>query len=127
MLPFIEKEGVPKSALILEKESTNTLENIVFGMRLVEKQKHISKIAYSLFTTTSYLQIQCNVQKAISRYHKFMEVLLKCPLKNYQTPKRMRKIIGEFDRLVEYSQKGDVAKVTIPEGSKSCNKGIKKN
>ena len=41
------------------------------------------------------------------------------------SPERIQRILGEFDRFEEYEKKGDIAKVLVPDSVKSAISAIK--
>ena len=80
-----EGDGVPKEALILERDATNTYENVVFGMRACKEARFNPKTldpgCNALFTSesTSMLREELprdkNIWKRHSGYRRFLYTL----------------------------------------------------
>lgn len=111
---LIKNEGVPQSALVLEKESTNTLENVQLGMAMGETS--------GLHATSLILcALPPLLRRSLATFRKqFPDVSVygsayEMPTDEFLTPARLRRIVGEFDRLHDYAEKGDIISVEIPE------------
>ncbi|OGN19305.1 MAG: hypothetical protein A3I32_02740 [Candidatus Yanofskybacteria bacterium RIFCSPLOWO2_02_FULL_45_10] len=110
----IEQEGIPNYALVLEKESTNTLENIIFGMRACSVNG-INPESLILCAMPPLLRRSCaTFRKQFPAISVCGSAFLMSP-EEFLTPSRLLRVIGEFDRLKIYSEKGDVVPVVIPE------------
>ena len=122
---LVEKEGVPKSALILEKESTNTLENVRLGIRASE--------ADGLHPTSLILcAMSPLLRRSIATFHKqFPDISVhgsafEIPAEEFFAPSRLKRITGEFDRLHDYAEKGDIVPVEIPEPVRRATEELRK-
>ena len=112
---LIEMDGVPRSALVLERESTNTLENVQFGINACEKIG---------FSPKSLIQVAMPplLRRSCATFRKqFPDIAVygsafKISEEEYLAmPRRLKRIIAEFDRLKEYADKGDIVDVQIPD------------
>lgn len=118
---LIKKEGVPASDLILEKESTNTLENVRFGIKASRADGYDPQ---SLILCA----MPPLLRRSIATFQKqFPEISVHCsafsmPASEWFTPIRIHRIIGEFDRLNRYVEKGDIAPTQIPESIRTALK-----
>ncbi len=110
---LIEKEGIPSSTLILEKESTNTLENVLLGIAAGKRGGFRPK---SLILCA----LPPLLRRSIATFQKQFPDISVCgsafamPVDEFLAPPRLKRIIGEFDRLRNYAEKGDIAPVEIP-------------
>ncbi|MEK7121688.1 MAG: YdcF family protein [Patescibacteria group bacterium] len=108
------KDGVPREAIITESESTNTLENVLFGMSACHEQQF-----YPNSLILCSIPLLC--RRALATFQKqFPEITtfsytLELTIENYLVPDRIRRIIGEFDRFKKYAEKGDMVSVEVPE------------
>ncbi|KKR09717.1 MAG: hypothetical protein UT39_C0029G0006 [Candidatus Woesebacteria bacterium GW2011_GWA1_39_21] len=122
---LIKKEGVPQSVLILEKESTNTLENVQFGIKTCDKSRFFPK-SLILCAVPPLLRRSC------ATFRKQYPSIIVCGSEpkisgeEYITESRLRRIVAEFDRLKEYADKGDIIDVQIPEKVANALQEIRK-
>lgn len=116
---ILKNSRVPESVLILEKESTNSLENILLGMK---KCNEIGFYPKSL--------ILCSVppllRRSIATFKKqFPEIEVfgstfelsfdeYLELKRATSIRNPARLLGEFDRFKEYAEKGDMVPVEVP-------------
>lgn len=106
-------EGIPREAIILETKSTNTLENVLFGVESCNEQ--------GLYPTSLIL---CPIPplccRSLATFRKqFPEIKVfgstfEFPIESYTEPDRLRRIVGEFERFEEYHTKGDMIRVEVP-------------
>ena len=108
------KEGVPKEAIILETESTNTLENIIFGISACHKQQFYPE-------SLILCPIPPLCRRALATFKKqFPEIRLfsyafEFSVEHYLDPSRIKRVLGEFERFEEYATRGDMLNVEVPE------------
>lgn len=108
------KEGVPEEAIVLETRSTNTLENVLFGISACHRQQFYPK-------SLILCPIPPLCRRSLATFQKqFPEIKLcsytfELPIEYYLTPERMRRVLGEFDRFKEYSAKSDMVSVDVPD------------
>jgi len=62
---LIEKEAVPQSVLLLEKESTNTIENCEIWYASSPREKYSFKINHYLYGATATLSIGSDFQETV--------------------------------------------------------------
>ena len=122
---ILTSEGVPCSALILERKSTNTLENAIFGIHEC-RNNNFYPVSIILCAMPPLLRRSC------ATFRKQFPEIAACgsafdvSIEEYSNPfERIRRILGEFDRFDEYEKKGDIAKVLVPDSVKSAISAIK--
>jgi len=110
---ILRKEGVPESAMILERNSMNSLENIVFGIEACYKVGFypqtlvISSIpALMLRSLVTFRKQFPGINVSASTFDINSE--------EYTESERILRILEEFDRFEEYARKGDVEPVNVP-------------
>jgi uncharacterized SAM-binding protein YcdF (DUF218 family) len=106
-------DGVPTGALILEKESTNSLENVIMGIAAVRKTG-VNPKSVILCAMPPLLRRACATFRK-----QFPEVTVygsAFPMqKEWFTSRRINRLLGEIQRLNNYAEKGDIVKVKIPD------------
>ena len=111
---LIKKYGVPMEALILEDQSTNSLENVVFGMKACNIKEFFPK-------TLILCAIPPLLRRSCATFHKqFPELTVygsafTIPTNEYLTLSRVQRILEEFDRFDKYSKKGDIQPIKVPD------------
>lgn len=121
---IIEKEGIPKKDLILENKSTNSLENVLFGIKACQKVNFNPK-SLILVAAPPLLRRSC------ATFRKQFPAISVCgsdcrlPAKEYLHINRIQRLLDEFKRFEEYSQKGDIECINIPEKINLSIKRIK--
>ena len=110
---LIESDGVPKKALILEKESTNSLENVLLGMSVCHNAG-VNPKSVILCAMPPLLRRSCATFRK-----QFPEITVygsAFPMpQEWLTFRRISRLLGELERLDEYAKKGDIVKVEIPD------------
>ena len=109
---ILQKNGVPKNAIILEEKAMNGLENVLFGMEICKNLK-FNPSSLILVAVPALLK-RCRATFAkkfpnIQTYGSAFEV----PVKEWIL--RKKRLLGEFDRFKEYAKKGDMENIEIPE------------
>ncbi len=106
--------GIPDEAVILENGSTNTLENVLLGVRASE----ISNFALHHLILVAMPPL---LRRACSTFRKQfpkIKVVGSAPsdfsLDEFLTPSRLGRILGEFERFPIYAAQGDIEPVEIP-------------
>ena len=105
------KIGVPPEAIILEKESTNTRENIVWGIARC-KELGFSPSTLILCAMPPLLRRSCaTFEKQFPR----IDLACSAPdlFEEFCTIPWIVRMLGEVDRFNEYFEKGDIAHVSI--------------
>ena len=109
---LIVTDGVPESVIILEKESTNSLENVVMGMAEARKIG-VNPKSVILCAMPPLLRRSCaTFRKQFPKVTVYGSAFT-MPTEWF-TPKRIIRLLGEIQRLNEYAEKGDIVKVEIP-------------
>lgn len=110
---FLKKKGIPESALILEEQSTNSLENVLFGVKKAESLNFFPRSLILCAMPPLLRRSRATFKKQFPKIKVFSSAF---PLgkEEWQTPARIRRILGEIDRLQDYAQKGDIAHIEIP-------------
>lgn len=111
---IVEKYNVPHNCLILEKNSTNSLENIIYGMKRCE---------YEGFYPDNLIlcAVPALLKRAIATFRRqFPEIsvygsIYSDEIDEYlSSRRRLERVLGEFDRFEKYSRKGDIEPVFVP-------------
>lgn len=109
---LIKSDGVPKEALILEKESTNSLENVLLGMATCYNVGVNPKSVILCAMPPLLRRARATFRKQFSEITAYGSAF---PMpKEWFTPSRISRLLGELDRLDEYAKKGDIVRVEIP-------------
>lgn len=110
---LIKSDGVPNEALILEKESTNSLENVLLGMAAC-RNAGINPTSVILCAMPPLLRRSCATFRK-----QFPDITVygsAFPMpQEWFTSRRISRLLGEIERLDEYAEKGDIIKVEIPD------------
>ena len=114
----LRKEGIPQEAIILEKESTNTLENVLFGISTCHKQSFYPKSLILCPIPPLCCRSLATFQKQFPEIQVF-GYTFEFPIEDYLSPDRIKRVLGEFERFDEYAAKGDMIKVDVPQDVQS--------
>ncbi|MEI7742012.1 MAG: YdcF family protein [bacterium] len=122
---IIENAGVPRSALILERQATNTLENIQFGMRECRRLGFEPR-------KLILIAIPQLLRRSIATFKRqFPEV--ECVGNRFELPTSafteatVKRMLGEFERYIEYAAKGDMMPVVVPSDVAAAVSRVKQN
>ncbi|MBU4031133.1 YdcF family protein [Patescibacteria group bacterium] len=122
---LIESRGVPKKALILEKESTNSLENVLLGISACRNAGINPKSVILCAMPPLLKRSRATFQKQFPEIAVYGSAF---PMpQEWFTPRRVNRILGELERLDEYAKKGDIVKVKIPNKVLSAAKKIRQH
>jgi len=110
------KRGVPESSIILETKATNTLENVLFGMRaLQEKSKQVSS---AILIGKSFLMRRC-IATFTKQYPNIK--VISCPplgkMNDFRDRSRedfAQRLVAEIERIKRYALQGDLSEQPIP-------------
>ncbi len=120
---LVESDGVPKQALILEKQSTNSLENVLLGIAACQEMG-IHPKSLILCAMPPLLRRSCATFRK-----QFPEITVygsAFPMpKEWFTARRIDRLLGELERLDDYVKKGDIVKVEIPHEVRSSAETIR--
>ena len=121
---ILKSKGVTDESLILEKEATNSLENITLG---IDKSREEGLDPKSLIICA----VPALLRRSKATFSKqFPDINIygsafDLNTEEYMTLPRIKRLMGEFDRFKEYHEKGDMEKIDIPEDVESAIKEIK--
>jgi hypothetical protein len=111
------RKGIPAEAILTEEESTNTLENVIFGVRYLKAQGIDIKNAILVAKPFHMRRCLATLKKQFSEIN-----ILCCPpqgsiMELIDRPKAefAERIIGEFERLKIYAEKGDILLQEVPD------------
>lgn len=109
----LKKEGVPENVLILEKNSTNTLENVKFGMFAANESDFYPESLILVALPPLLRRARVTFAKQFPSVFTFGSAF---PIKDdeWQNICRIRRIVEEIDRLKHYAEKEDIEPVRIP-------------
>ncbi|MFA6301112.1 MAG: YdcF family protein [Candidatus Paceibacterota bacterium] len=118
---YLVSKGLPGNKIIVEDEATNTLENVILGMKKLNKETVYPKkiIAVSkpfhmrrcLATFEKYFpEIKVLCCPPIGEFNELMDR----PLAEYN-----QRLLGELKRLKDYGDKGDIKTQNIPDEFKN--------
>lgn len=111
---LIIKAGVPKKNLILEKKSTNSLENVLFGMKECEKNGFRPN-SLILISTPPLLRRSCATFRKQFPKITVWGSACEIPLEEFMDVSKIKRLLGEFNRFQEYFEEGDIERVIIPD------------
>lgn len=120
----IVKSGINEDKLILETNATHTLENVLFGM---QKIKDLN-IEVKTVIITGYPGLLKRARATLTKHYPELEIYSHSFLpinKDLNDIKVQDRLAGEIDRLEQYYEKGDIAKVDIPEEILKCREQIR--
>ena len=110
---LIIARGTPADAILLEKESMNSLENVQRG-REVWQNAGLNPKAIIACSIPPLLRRSCATLRkqcpGVSVYGSAFKLMID----EWNFGSRLMRLYGEIDRLEEYAEKGDIAAVEIP-------------
>ena len=109
---LIKSDGVPKKALILEKESTNSLENVLLGMAACHSSGFNPK-SLILCAMPPLLRRSCATFRKQFPDITVYGSAFSMP-EEWFTSRRINRLLGELERLEEYAKNGNILPVEIP-------------
>lgn len=107
-----EAAGVPHDRILLEEKATNTYENVIFGMQVLQKAGFAPKTLVLVCIPYLLRRARACFAKnfpAIKVYGSAMPVDA-----DFFTDYRLQRIKGELPRLVKYAEGGTIAPSVIP-------------
>lgn len=104
--------GVPKEAIILEEQASNTLENVHFGIAALESSGHQVKSLVLVGVPWLMRRARATVEKQYPAITIGTESFT--PPLDMLDVTRVNRLVGEVDRLAEYHAKGDLHCPEIP-------------
>lgn len=119
---LMESDGVPRSSLILENLSMNSLENVLFGIKTCHDNNFYPNSLIIVAIPPLLRRSRATFEKQfpnIKTYSSGPDISLEEYLQH------TKRILEEFDRFDEYSKKGDIASVKIPQDIRDAIQSIK--
>lgn len=120
---FLVEASINTDNVILEKKASNTLENVIFGMKLIEE----NGIDVKTVIITGYPGLLKRARATLSKNYPDLEIYAHSFLpidKDLSDFAVQERLAGEIDRLEQYYEKGDISKVEIPEEILKCRDTI---
>lgn len=107
--------GVPPEAILIEPDATNTLENITFSARLIERTigwsqvKSLALCCKPIHSRRAFLTARTHLPPGLS-------ISVHCPNDPmdiqsntwWQSARGQARVLGEMGRISEYALKGDI-------------------
>lgn len=113
-LSILKEMDIPEEAIIFEEKSTNTLENVLFG---AEKAKEAGLNVKSLILVSLPLLLK-RAKVTFSKQYPDIKIYGSHfdykDFINWDNTSWFKRLLEEVDRLDDYAEKGDIAKVDIP-------------
>lgn len=119
MAKELEKLGVPKNDILIENKSTNTLENVVFSKEIIEREigfeniKTVVGIVKNYHSRRALMTLRKHLPNGVilkaSPYHSPNDLFRKDNW--YKTNSGTQKINEEINKIKQYLDKGDIAKL----------------
>jgi hypothetical protein len=109
----MEREGVLLSSLILEREARNTLQNVLFGMRVLHEQGIFPR---KLTLCAAPLLLR-RAKATFSRHFPYIHVVgstYESEAEDIIDTYTVERVLGEIERLMSYAKNDDIAHVEIP-------------
>ena len=109
------KDIIPQGTNLLIKESQNTLENVLFGLKLISHPvNHLCAITKSLHVGRTFLTLKKQLSKTCllqRTYDPFYSTIFQdCNAESwYKYPEFIARVWGELLRIKRYGEKGDIA------------------
>lgn len=115
----LEKLGVPKKDILVENRSTNTLENVLFSKKIIDKELGLQNIRVIIAVVKNYhaRRVLMTLRKHISQNIKLKSAAYTSA--HYPFAKEnwdkiqigRKKVIGEVEKIKKYLAKGDLAEL----------------
>ncbi|HUT96250.1 MAG TPA: YdcF family protein [Candidatus Paceibacterota bacterium] len=119
---LMESDGIPRSSLILEDLSMNSLENVLFGIKTCHDNNFFPNSLIIVAVPPLLRRSRATFEKQFPNI-KIYSSSPDIPLEEYL--QHAKRILEEFDRFDEYSKKGDIASVKVPQGVQDAIQSIK--
>jgi uncharacterized SAM-binding protein YcdF (DUF218 family) len=106
-------EGILMSSLILECEARNTLQNVLFGMRMLHEQGIFPR----KLTLCAAPLLLCRARATFARHFPDIRVVgsaYESDAEDIIETYTKERVLGEIERLMSYAKNGDIAYVEIP-------------
>lgn len=116
-LQILLDRGVPRKRTIVESESTNTLENVVFALPKIESRVSLETIGSIVVVTKWYhcrramMTLKRHLPKGIDYYPVTYEPQRIGRSNWWRTEAGRRRVLKEWDRIARYIEAGDIAEI----------------
>jgi uncharacterized SAM-binding protein YcdF (DUF218 family) len=110
---ILKQNGVPDSAIILEKQSTNSLENVLIGIKIAKENSLNPKTLIVCTMPPLLRRAIATLNQQFPDISVFGSAFI-FPFKEYLIEKRIKRILAEFDRFEAYAEKGDIVPIDVP-------------
>lgn len=108
----LEKEGIFKENIISEDKAMNSLENVLYGMEAVKKNK-VNVTSLIIVAVPALLKRYKAIFKKQFPRVKIYGSTYGTDLVEWKSHKK--RLMGEFERFSNYFKKGDIAEVLVPQ------------
>jgi uncharacterized SAM-binding protein YcdF (DUF218 family) len=112
----LKKQGISSEDIILENKSNNSLENVVFSKEIIDNKVGLKNITDIIYITKHYharralLTLKKYFPKHIT-FHPMIYSLFNFDKVNWhESEVGKKRILGEYERIKKYQEKGDIAK-----------------
>lgn len=99
--------------IIVEKESSNSLNNVLYGMRAYCQKHHLPRTLIICSLPPLLIRSRATFQKQYPQISIFASTFMPEP-DEYFNQKWLKRLLGEFERLEDYSLLGHTAEVAVP-------------
>ncbi len=110
---ILKQSGVPDSAIILEKQSTNSLENVLIGIKVAKENGLNPKTLIACAMPPLLRRAIATLNQQFPDVSVFGSAFV-FPFEEYIIEKRIKRILAEFDRFEAYAEKGDIVPINVP-------------
>lgn len=109
---ILRERGIPEDELTLEREATNSLENVCFGMRAAIQSGHSPRSLILCAIPPLLRRARATFRRQFPGIETFGSAFSLAP--DWFTPRRInRYAVGEIDRLIAYVKRGDIEPVPL--------------
>ena len=116
---LLRAENIPESAIIVEDQSTNTLENITFSLELLKKE-NLLKDSLSIIIIAKWfhakrvlMTFRAHYPSGTKYYLQNYDVTGITPENWYQSEETYDKVASNWHKIPKYLEKGDVAPISF--------------
>jgi uncharacterized SAM-binding protein YcdF (DUF218 family) len=116
-LEILRREGVPRSQIVVEEQSTNTLENVALAMPKVVAQIALEDIRAIVVIAKWYgcrrgmMTLKRHFPPGIRYYAQTYEPDVVRRADWYQHPEATRRVLKEWHSIPRYLERGDIAEI----------------
>lgn len=122
-LEIVLRSGVLRECIIVESESTNTLENVVFALHKIKQRVDLEKIKSIVVVTKWY-----HCRRAMMTLKRHLPAGIRYFAVTYepkgiscsdwwQSEKGLRRVVKEMDHIPKYLESGDIGEIREDNGA----------